>query len=85
MQQGRTPSGSGEVTLGEAVLQVLTLQPVPVNGGKAVAEAVFGVEEGRVEQQATEQQQDSLLRPAHDQLVDDAAGLVITAQGVFEP
>mgnify|MGYP006207823161 CR=1 FL=1 len=61
MQQGRTPSGSGEVTLGKAVLQVLTLQPVPVNGGKAVAEAVFGVEERRIEQQAAQQQQDRLL------------------------
>ena len=83
VRKDRTPSGSGEVTLTETVLQVLALQPVPMDGGKPIAETVFAIEEGGIEQQAAQQQQDRLLGPAHDQLVHHVAGLMIAAQGVI--
>ena len=61
------------------------LQAAPVNAGEVIAKARPRVEEGGIEQQAAQQQQDRLLGPAHDQLVHHIAGLMIAAQGVFEP
>ena len=81
VRKDRTPSGSGEVTLTETVLQVLALQPVPMDGSKPIAETVSAIEEGGIEQQAAQQQQDRLLGPAHDQLVHHVARLMIAAQG----
>ena len=60
------------------------LQAAPVNAGEVIAKARPRVEEGGIEQQAAQQQQDRLLGPAHHQLVDHAAGLMIAAQGVLE-